>query len=90
MDAVVTDTDKRREKVRAYLRQCYADSLPLLYRTIPLAIPAVEDFEKVRRYYERKHLRTGEGTYFLHQVQRHGFAAGTKNMMRSLRKPRSE
>jgi len=73
MRAEVTEADKQREKVRQYLRQCYAQSLPDLDHSIPLAVPMAEDHVAIQRYYERKIMRHGSaGTYCLYQTRRGG------------------
>lgn len=75
-----------RAKVRAYLQQCYRDSLPDLDKSIPLGVPTVEKFQQVQAYYRRTHERCGPSKYRLHHVQGHGFATGMRNVQRPLRK----
>lgn len=72
MHGVMTKEDEARVRVRQYLQQCYRDSLPLLDKSIRLAIPELTDAHAITRYYEKKHRRCGESEYFLHHVRAHG------------------
>jgi hypothetical protein len=72
---VASETDKSRERVHQYLRQCYDECRPFLDRSIKLGFPPAEDVIAINRYYERKHRRGEYGTYWpLHQVEK-GFGA---------------
>lgn len=82
MHDIATEDKEMRKDAHAYLRQCVAECLPLLDKSIKLGYPALADAGQIERYYARKHARGEYGTYWpLHVTGKPQFGA-----MRAMRK----